>query len=241
MWAWFSCNVTEPVLFFLDNPLLSLWKEKGLYKMPNEWIFNIFFTVNCQRLCNFDIHLKAADYFPGLDAPDYRYSSHVGLKVLPHVEAVIIMWLQFRSRPGMCLETSRAVATFVSIASTAFASTDFLYLSCIQSRINKLRSCLTVQTVPLAEIPWGRLAKELGAHPLANPDSNDSKAASKLKDLLVTVSGLSGPDHIIPQEMAKKYKAAVGMGGDEGVALFSDCATLPCPMQVFISLRVSCS
>lgn len=129
----------------------------------------------------------------------------------------------------MSLTTSRAVATFISTASTAFGSTDFLYLSYVQDRVKTLRASLTDQKILLRKIPWDRFAKKLEGHALGNPSSGESIAVKRLKEMLLAVSGL--PDSIpIPREMAAQYKIAVEMGGDKGIAAFADFAALPLPM-----------
>jgi hypothetical protein len=229
LWTWFTEQVTNPVFHLLETPIASRHDPKVQAQMPNEWIYPLFQKVEILLLLNKDINLVAADFFKGLDAPNYTTPYRNGSKILSHVENAVSAWLRFYPRPGMSLTTSRAIATFVSVASTAFGNSDFLYLSYVQDRVKTLAASLTVQKVALTKIPWGRLADELNHHPLANPNSNEYNAARRFKELTLLVSGLSGLDHISP-DIAERYNTAVGTGGAAGVAIFADFGVLPCPM-----------
>ena len=229
LWVWFSVHVTNPILRLLVIPIASRQDPEVQAQMPNEWIYPLFQKVEILLLLRKDINLVAADFFEGIDAPDYTTPYRTGSKILSHVESAVSAWLRFYPRPGMSLTTSRAVATFISVASTAFGSSDFLYLSYVQDRVKTLAASLTTQKVALTKIPWGRLAEELNKHPLANPNSNKSIAVSRFRELMLLVSGLSGPDSISPY-IAECYNTAVETGGDAGVAIFANFGVLPRPM-----------
>jgi hypothetical protein len=229
LWMWFSEQVTNPVSHLLETPIVSRHDPNVQPHLPNEWISPLFQKVEIQLLLKNDINLVAADYFKDLDAPNYTAPYNQTSKTLFHVESAVLAWLRFHPRPGMMLTTSRAIATFVSVASAAFGNSDFLYLSYVQDRVKTLAASLTAQKIPLTKIPWGRLADELNNHPLANPNSDESNAVRMFKELTLLVSGFSKLDYISP-DIAEHYSAAVEMGGDAGVAMVADFTLLPCPM-----------
>lgn len=221
MWTWFDEQVTMPTKDLAANPISSL-KATQLPKMPNEWIFPLFQAVYMALLVGNSVDLKAESFFPDLiGAQDYNIpsgGSPTSSRILRHVEGAVASWLQFRSRPGMALDTSRAVATFTSIALKAFKSPSFLYLHYIQHGIKKLRSILTNEGIPLAQVPWERLAEELRSHPLASPNSDTTLAANCLEELLWSISSLPRPHST---DMSVHYKKAVEMGGVAGEEAFA--------------------
>lgn len=212
MWAWFSRHVTEPILYLLEIPIERQQHRSVQARMPNSWIFRLFQRVQLSLMVHADIKLLAAEFFKGLDAPDYTCPYGRESRALFHIEAAVSSWLSFHPRPGMSLITSRAVATFISAASTAFKSADFLYLSHIQDGVKHLRASLTNERIPLTRIPWGRLTEELKEHPLASPNSNEAIAVKRLRNVLWAVSGLPTSDPSLTK-MAEQYREATKMGG----------------------------
>jgi hypothetical protein len=221
MWTWFNNNVTEPTRRLAAIPIQSL-QEMVQPKLENEWIYPLFHSIHLSLLLCQDVKLAADKFFPGLEAPDYeaRYKSGPidSKKILGYVESAVALWLRFQPRPGMSLDTSRGVATFISIARKAFGSLDFLYLSSVQNGVKKLRSILTVEGIHLTKVPWERLADELNSHPLADPNSEEAVVLSHVKRLLWAVSSLHNP---CPSETATRYKEAAKMGGSDGVEAFA--------------------
>jgi hypothetical protein len=229
MWTWFDVHVTEPTRRLAGAPVGTL-EDMGSPEMPNEWIFPLFQSVRFSLIVSRDVRLKAKDFFPNLEAPNYEAppgSRPMPSRVLGHVEAAIILWLQFRPRPGMALATSRAVATFTSVALGAFDSPDFLYLSSIQNGIKRLRSILTEENVELTKVPWEKLAEELEGHPLASPGSNETLALNYLKELLWAISSFPHPHRA---EKSGDYQRAVAVGGPEGIEVFAQHIVSPPPM-----------
>lgn len=216
MWSWFNTNVTEPTQYLANLPIHNL-KPEGLPTLPNQWILPMVTTVRCSLIANLPVKLLAMDYL-GLDAPDYETSASRRAdpaSVLRHVESAVTLWLNFQAKPGTRLETSRAVATFVSIAHTAFGSPNFLYLTHIQNGLKKLRSTLTKERIPLDQVPWKQLAEELKAHPLADPNSRESSALNCLVNLLQVASGFSQPS-----ETQVDFEKVVG-AGEAGLNIFT--------------------
>jgi hypothetical protein len=132
----------------------------------------------------------------------------------------------------MTLSTSRAIATFVSIARQAFNNSDFLYLNYIQHTIKTLRSSLVGRNTPLTNHIWNGLAEQLPNHPLAIPTSHEAHTLTFLKKLLWSISSLPLPHD--STDMSIEYKKAVEIGGEAGVKLFApflfqEYALLPCP------------
>jgi hypothetical protein len=216
MWTWFNNQVTNPTRYLAAIPISS-FVGRQLPEMPNEWIFPLFRSIQTLLLVGSSIVLKAKTFFPELDAQDYASTpggSLTASRILHHVEAAVALWLQFCPRPGMSLSTSRAVATFTSIAREAFSSSSFLYLNHIQNSIKKLRSFLTEEKTPLTKVPWERLAEELKNHPLAHPNSNEALAVEGLKELLWAISSLPHPHST---NTSVYYKKAIEIGGDAGI------------------------
>jgi hypothetical protein len=217
MWSWFNTNVTEPTRYLADLPIHNL-KPEGLPTLPNQWILRMVTAVRCSLIANLPVKLLAKDYL-GLDAPDYETISASRradpASVLRHVESAVTLWLDFRAKRGTRLETSRAVATFVSIARAAFGSPNFLYLTHIQNGLKKLRSTLTKERIPLDRVPWKQLAEELKTHPLADPNSKESSTLKYLVNLLQVVSGFSQPP-----EIQVDFKKVIG-AGEEGLNIFT--------------------
>jgi len=231
MWAWFRTQVTEPTWYLTTIPVTSS-EDVRLPKMPNDWIFPLFQAVQMPLLINNNINLQATKFFPGLIAPDYQAPASSGpmaSRILRHVEGAVSMWLQFRPRPGMSMDTSRAVATFTTIARGAFKSPTFLYLNYIQNGIKRLRSILTEDKIPLTKVPWESLAEELKNHPLSHPDSNEARALDCLKELLWAISGIPSPHST---NMSICYREAVEIGGDAGVRDFTQFMAHAHPMYV---------
>ena len=219
MWTWFDKNVTEPTLYLAAIPI-SAFKKMELLKLENEWILPLFRSIQTSLLLYSNIKLAANKFFPGLNAPDYEARCKGGLTtpvILGHVESAVVLWLQFHPRPEMSLDTSRAVATFISIMREAFRGLDFLYLSFVQNGVKRLRSILTVENIHLTKVPWKRLAEELKSHPLANPNSDEAVLLNRMKNLLCAVSGLP---HAIT-ETTTRYREAEKMGGSDGVKAFA--------------------
>ena len=220
MWNWFKVQVTEPVHSLMTIPVTSLLTIQPT-EMPNAWIFPLFRSVRLGLLANNNISLQAKSFFPDIDAPDYTCPPGRGKlepRILCHVEAAVTLWLQFRPRPGMSLTTSRAVATFISIARQAFSSSNFLYLDYIQHAVKSLRSSLVGGKTPLTKIPWQELAEELTHHPLALETSDASIVLASLKELLWAISTLPLPHST---NISTHYKKAIETGGDVGVELFA--------------------
>jgi len=224
MWTWFNEHVTKPTWCLATIPiptLLDMQKRNIQPEVPNEWIYPLFQAVTMAVFVHNNFSLSSKDYFPDIDAPNYEASPGVGTaksKIIHHVEAAVILWLQFRSRPGMTLETSRGIATFTSIAKEAFKSQNFLYLSYIQDAIKRLRSVLTEEKTALSKVPWEQLAEELKNHPLAFPDSNETLALNHLVELWWTISSLPCSH---PSDISDCYKKAIAIGGDAGVEMFA--------------------
>lgn len=220
MWNWFEAQVTVPTQYLITIPITSLFtiQPSG---MPNDWILPLFRLVRLKVLGSSGFSLEAKEFFPSLDAPNYTSSPGRGAlepRILHHVESAVALWLQFRARPGMSLNTSRAAATFTSIARRAFNSSDFLYLDYIQRTLKSLRSSLAGGKTPLTKIPWDGLAEQLTNHPLASPTTDEALALASLKELLWTISSLPLPHST---DMSTHYKKAVEMGGDAGLNLFA--------------------
>ena len=220
IWNWFHEHVTQPV-FNCDNHLDCIsWREdiRGV-EMPNSWIAPLYTDVRSQqekqRLVGGNVDLNAVDYFK--DLGDEKYVSSSRMSTLYHVEHALFGWLDFRSRPGMILETSRAVASFITTASEALGNTDFLYLHCIQSRIKSIRANLTAEREYLPKIQWEGLYRALEDHPLANQDSSEAVGLARLKELLWVASGLPRFDPILRDkvELIKEYKEAAENPGVE--------------------------
>ena len=218
MWAWFNKNVTEPTRWLAMIPVSVLNKMEPP-KLENEWIFPLFQSIQLSLLLRHDIKLPAKEFFPDLNAPDYEACCKNGPtapRILSHVESAVVLWLRFYSRPEMGLETSRAVATFISTTRKAFGSIDFLYLRSVQNGIKRLRSILTTEGISLTKVPWEKLANELSSHPLADPTSNEAILLNRMQNLLWTVSSLPHTS----TEMTSRYWEAVKMGSD-GVDAFA--------------------
>lgn len=229
MWSWFSEQVTKPAWTVANIDMWSLVK-KPLPPMPNRWIANLVLSVRQQLATNSPtIVLKVKKFFPELELPDYTAGACTygkPEKVVSHAEAAIILWLGFRPRPGMTLPASRAAASLLSVMLEAFGSPNFLYLNYIQHGIKKLRAILTDERVKLADVPWERLAEELKRHPLACPDSDETIALNRLKDLLWAISSFPVSR---PSQMSELYEAAKELGGDEGVHAFMEATAPPPP------------
>ena len=226
MWTWFDEQVTKPTRYLAEVPISALMDVQP-HETPNDWIFPLFQAVQMPVVIQKDIDLQVQHFFPKVEAPNYHAEPGRGpmpLRILYHVEAAVILWLQFHPRSGMKLSTSRAIATFTSIAREAFKNTDFLYLNSIQTGAKKLRSILTEEQVGLGEVPWQKLAEELKKHPLARPDSDEALALDRLKELLWATSGFPYPH---PSDMSGRYKRAVATGGGEGVEDFSEFMVQP--------------
>lgn len=215
IWSWFSNHVTCPVLG-LEERRKS--QRSNQMEMPNQWIFPLFDAIRKQLAVKKAVDLKAADFFEGLDAPDYK-SSGGRMSILHHVERALFSWLDFQPRPGMILDTSRAVANFITTASRTFKNMNFLYLHCVQSRIETLCASLTVERIELKKIPWERFAEVLADHPLADPSSDEAVGLARLKDMLWISSGLPTPDNV-PEDtvrLVEEYKRVSRFQGDPGV------------------------
>lgn len=241
MWNWFKVQVTEPIHSLMTIPITSLLTIQPT-GMPNPWILPLFQSVRLGLLANKEVSLQAKNFFPNINAPDYTHPpgrGALGPRILCHVENAVILWLQFRPRPGMSLTTSRAVATFVSIARQAFNNSNFLYLDYIQHAVKSLRSSLAGGKMPLTKIPWQELAKELIHHPLTLETSDASLALASLKKLLWAISTLPLPHST---DMSIHYKKAIETGGDVGVELFAPFIVEKCVFMLFIiSLHLTSS
>lgn len=221
MWTWFNKHVTEPTQYLTTIPISSS-QDVEPSTIPNNWIFPLVQSVRLSLLIGKAITLEPKCFFPDLHgAPNYTAPPGSGLmatRIIHHVEAAVVLWLQFRPRPGMCLDTSRAVATFTSITRRIFKSSNFLYLNYIQIAVKKLRSTLTEEKIPLMKVPWEKLASELENHPLAHQDSRESLILDHLSELLWAISNLPHPH---PTDMSLQYKKAVEVGGNAGVEIFA--------------------
>lgn len=219
MWAWFDEQVTNPTRHLAEIPVSTLQDVQSQMQMPNEWILPLCRLVRITLLVYQNVHLRAKEFFPWLDAPDYRAPPGnlcMPSRILKHVEGAVALWLGFGPRPGMGLQTSRAVATFISTVWSTFNSPDFLYLSSIQCGVKVLRSILTEEKIELTGIPWKKLAEELKNHPLASPESDEALALNHLKQARWSISNLPLPPHF-PPEIPRGYKKAIEMGGEKGL------------------------
>lgn len=226
MWDWFSRNVTYPAQHLQELSLKSRYNTDHP-EMPNAWISNLFNRVVTLDLARSDINLQAAEFLEGLDAPNYT-CPHNRKPILYHVEEAVRLWLNFQPRPGMALETSKAIASLITTASGAFGNTDFLYLRYFQSRIDTLCASLTDEKISLVKIPWETLGDELMRHPLADPNSDEAIGVTILKDLLWITSGLPRPDPVSEAvaNLAEEYKKMVELQGNTGGESFPGIASL---------------
>ena len=227
IWAWLEEQVTKPVQHLAKVPVTA-WANTQLPSLPNSWILELFNATRSLLLAHTQIVLNPQRFFPGINAQQYKAppgrGEVTGSRILEHIEAAVISWLQFSPRPGMSLDTSRRVATLTSIAQQTFGNTDFLYLGYIQQAL-KRRS--------LVGVPWEVLAEQLKNHPLASPTSKESITLAHLKNLLWAVSGLSCPNSIPMSpnsvQMSTSYERALELGGEAGIEEFSPFFT---PMYV---------
>jgi hypothetical protein len=220
IWNWYRKHVTEPVLHFEKHLVSVAWTtDIKQMKTPNPWIAPLYKAARGGWEVWRKVQLKAADYFPDLGAEDYTSSRN--MSTLSHIEHALFLWLDFKLRPRTTLETSRAVASFVTTASRALGNTDFLYLSSIQSHIKTLRVSLTVEGLDLSNIPWDRFSEALKYHPLANPESHEAIALARLKELRWIASGLPGPDPILKDKagLIEEYKRAIENPGVDSPSL----------------------
>ena len=233
MWDWFSHHVTQPVLYLQDVPIASRLNPDVQARLPNNWILCLYQTIHIATLVRpTTLHLVASKFIEGLVANDYvspiRQTGKTS-RVLHHAEAAVCLWLRFIPIPGSSFSTSRAIATFISVASTTFKNTNFLYLQYIQDRIKTLRASLTDERVHVTKIPWEKLSQELERHPFANPTSVEAIALGGLKKLLWKVSGLPIPNPTHP-EMAPLDRRTVEVGGDVVIGSSVESITSPRPV-----------
>ena len=187
--------------------------------MLNTWIFPLFQSLQTGHLSagSRRFSLVANQFFPGSNAPDYIVPGRNYDPVL-HTEGAVILWLQFRSRPGMTLHNSRALATLISVVRKAFHSSTFLYLDYIQQSLKHFRPHTARTKMPQTSIKWEDLFQDLCNHPLASPTSNESLTLEDLKEFLWIVSNFPLP---MSTEMSIKYQKAVEVGGEAGVQIFA--------------------
>lgn len=232
IWAWLEEQVTNPVQQLAKTPVTA-WANAQLPSLPNGWILDLFTTTRSLLLTHAPVILVPQRFFPGIDAQEYkappRRGEVTGSRVLQHIEAAVILWLQFSPRPGMSLDASRRVAALTSIIRQAFGNADFLYLNYIQEALKRRR--------PFLGVSLEVLVQQLKDHPLAFSTSKESIALIHLKNLLWTVSGLSHPDsnstspHSI--EMSASYERALELGGEAGIKEFSAFFSPPYVFPLF--------
>ena len=137
IWAWFETQVTKPAQLLAKFPVPQLIKmdpkEMPDNWMPNTWIFPLFKSLQTGHLSagSRQFPLVANHFFPDSTAPDYMVPG-CHYDPIQQTEAAVISWLQFHPRPGMTLDNSRVLATFISVTRKAFHGSTFLYLDCIQ-------------------------------------------------------------------------------------------------------------
>jgi len=220
IWAWLEEQVTKPVEQLAKIPVTA-WKDTQLPSLPNGWILGLFTTMRSLLLAHTSIILHPQRFFPGINAQEYNVPPScgkvTGSRILQHIEAAVVFWLQFSPQPGMSLQASRRVAALTSIIRQAFGNTDFLYLSYIQQALKSGRS--------LTEVLWEVLAQQLKNHPLSSPDSKESTTLTHLKNLLWTASGFCPPDSIAKSphsiQMSTSFGQALQLGGEAGIEQFS--------------------